>query len=1190
MKKHLHVLARLGIIFLLIATIISFSTPVFAKPPVTNGTIAGKVLNAVTGKPISGVWVYVNSTTVGSPGGSCQTQTDGTYSISIPAGNYQAHALPADSGLLYSDQWYNGVTDQTSASTITVKSGATISNIYFRLAPFGTISGYVYDTGGKAIKGATVNLQSDSGPAIIGTFTTGSDGSYYFSGLDGSYVILALAKGFAQQFYKEVPRRKFATSVISDPNVGAAYIDFKLIAGGTISGTVTDQNSGAPIGNISLKIQSISNPVETWVLVTGRDGNYSINLPSDEYVVNAPSGITGPNGSPLAVNDIYYIQEFWQEKTTAQDANAVTIDAKHITNSNINFSLSPLGTISGTVYDRNGIPLSNATVIAINAVDNLDSMVMKTTSTVMTDSEGKYTLYLPHTGPYAVSAVANGYERRWYSDSLYVERNVNIINVEYGFNITSINFELGSGGTISGRVMDSSNSQGLPNVSVWAFASLNPDQNDTPIAAITHTNAQGYYVLDGLSFGVDYAVFSPLSISIGGVRLQSGDGDYVSEYWNEDSTLPYDPAFLQLSSGNANLTGINFTLERGGTISGTVTDANGNPVKYAAVTAFKKDTSRGYWDQYCTGGYTDENGYYRTSGLTRGIYDLRAQYGSNIVWLNGIQVTTGSNTPENNFNLLPLNGTIAGHVYDLNGKPVMKAVVQLFGNNAPPSIKTRIDGSYSFTGLNGSYNVGVFANGYAQQFYDKTSRMVEATLIQAGPSNGRMDIDFYLENGGTISGTIVEQDTNTPLEGISLKIQQVEPTNIFWVSKTNSTGKYSINVPDGTYIVMAPSGLTDANGNPIGPRDADYVQEYWQETASLKEAMSIIIDKDHINNTNINFSLSPSIGTIAGTVHETDGVTPIPGATVTAIFAADNLNAFVMKASSQALTDRNGNYILRLPMAGPYAIAAVADGHERRWYIYSSQDPDQSTPYIEKIGSDHLINIEYESIINSIDFTLGGGGTISGQVTDTSRQGLSGISVWAFADLNQSSSDTPIACITHTDDQGNYTLDGLAFGVNYAVVSPFSISIGANRLQSGDNDYVPEFWQENSTLPHVPDYLSLTLENPMLPDVNFTLEDGGTISGTVTINGAPILYASVTAYLCGDRGYWDQYCTGGYTDDSGYYKTSGLPAGKYVLSVTYYDAAGKHVVWYDNKSSQEVADQISVNVSQDSSGINFVLP
>jgi hypothetical protein len=647
MKKSRLLLLNLGTCLLLILTAFIFSVPALAKAPVTNGAITGKVVDAVNGKNVKGVWIHINQTPAGFSG-AVQTEVDGTYSLSVPAGTYQALASPQESVLPYMDQWYNGASDIGSASTINVKSGATTPNINFKLTPTGTIAGHVYNADGKAVRGAVVTLLNATLPNIAPmTFTTGKDGGYYFTGLNGSYKVLTVAAGYAQQFYQNTLRFINATPITADSHAGAANIDFHLVAGGTISGTVTDQGTGNLRTGISLKIQEADSPATSWIVKTDNNGQYSINIPDGNYIVNAPSGLNDINGNPIGPDDADYVTEYWQEKVSLEEATPVIIGAKHITARNINFTLSHviIGAISGTVYDDGGNSIPGATVTAIFAENNLDAFVMKASSQALTDASGNYTLSITRAGPYTVAAVANGRERRWYrypgESTTYIERigNDHLINVGAGSNFTSIDFNLGPGGTISGRVTDDSpHPRVLSNVSVWAFANLDVSSNNTPIACITHTDTQGNYTLDGLAFNVSYAVISPFSISIGNSRLQSGDGDYVAEYWHEDSSFPHSPDFLSLSSENSSLIGINFTLQKGGTISGRVTNSDGAPVLYAAITTYAYNAERGYWDTYCTGGYTDADGYYKTSGLPAGIYTLSVTYynasGKHEVWYN----------------------------------------------------------------------------------------------------------------------------------------------------------------------------------------------------------------------------------------------------------------------------------------------------------------------------------------------------------------------------------------------------------------------------------------------------------------------------------------------------------------------------------------------------------------------------
>ncbi len=139
-------------------------------------------------------------------------------------------------------------------------------------------------------------------------------------------------------------------------------------------------------------------------------------------------------------------------------------------------------------------------------------------------------------------------------------------------------------GSISGKITDASGNP-LANVSV-----------DAGIEAGAYTDANGNYIIRGLPFG-QYVVGAP---SQG--RWASNDAGYVRQ--TKDTAI---------SEASPDATGINFVLVKGGSISGKITDANGNPLANVSVDAGIEAEA-----------YTDANGNYIIRGLPFGQYAVGA--------------------------------------------------------------------------------------------------------------------------------------------------------------------------------------------------------------------------------------------------------------------------------------------------------------------------------------------------------------------------------------------------------------------------------------------------------------------------------------------------------------------------------------------------------------------------------------
>jgi hypothetical protein len=207
--------------------------------------------------------------------------------------------------------------------------------------------------------------------------------------------------------------------------------------------------------------------------------------------------------------------------------------------------------------------------------------------------DGGYTAELPP-GDYRVQAEAPGYVREFYNNRLdwgLADR----VTVEAGMTTPNIDFYLARGGSISGYVHGPDGVAPIPNAWVDAF-----DLATGQHVEQANTDMNGFYKMDGLPAG-SY------------VMRAEAEG-LVWELWQE--TLSWEDATPIPVTPPEEVTGINFTLEPGGTITGTIYNADGSaPLPGAWVNIFDAATKEGV-------GYaeSDENGFYQSSGLPSSDY------------------------------------------------------------------------------------------------------------------------------------------------------------------------------------------------------------------------------------------------------------------------------------------------------------------------------------------------------------------------------------------------------------------------------------------------------------------------------------------------------------------------------------------------------------------------------------------
>ena len=478
---------------------------------------------------------------------------------------------------------------------------------------------------------------------------------------------------------------------------------------------------------------------------------------------------------------------------------------------------------------------------------------------------------------------------------------------------------------------------------------------------------------------------------------------------------------------------INFTLEVGGTISGTVT-TGGAPVANLHVFAQGIDTGTHF------GTNTDASGNY-TLAVPSGSYRVQAcaecsqpTTPANLVneWYlesateggaSPVSVTAPNDTPNINFTL-EVGGTISGFVYEVDGTtPIPNLRVHAFDFNTGDFVggsSTGADGSYSFALLTGTHAVeacAICGNNPANlvnEWYLESPRRDDATPVSVTAPLDTPNINFTLELGGTISGRVLLDDGITPVVDLHVFARDFNTEECCTGTNTDANGFYSITLPSGFYRVQACANCS---------RDrvpANLLDEFYQESATFDGAIPVEVTAPN-DRPNINFTLEVG-GTISGFVHEVDGTTPIPNLRVHAFDF--NTGDFVGGSSTGA----DGSYSFPV-LTGTYRVEAcpACDGPTNlvnEWYLETPRHDDATlvsvtapndTPNINftlEVGEVDLAAISLEkselltisvgqSVTMPVTLTVGSGGPLS--QTDISYEILQ-ISP-AYPDLPDSDGD-----------------------------------------------------------------------------------------------------------------------------------------------------------------------------------------
>jgi hypothetical protein len=213
--------------------------------------------------------------------------------------------------------------------------------------------------------------------------------------------------------------------------------------------------------------------------------------------------------------------------------------------------------------------------------------------------------------------------------------------------------------------------------------------NDIPTDRIYYqkTNSKGVYIIARIEMGKEYWVFC----------YPPQDSDYA---------LDLTPKKVKVTTQYPRA---DFELEVGGSISGTVYEADGvTPVKDTSVIAISENCANGTT--------TDSNGNYEIKNLKAGTYVLGViPFGYASAIKENILVSKSQGLQNININLSPNKITcISGIVKSSStGEPIKDALVAIFADKKGGLALTDAQGKYKICGLDeGNYDIAVGADGY----------------------------------------------------------------------------------------------------------------------------------------------------------------------------------------------------------------------------------------------------------------------------------------------------------------------------------------------------------------------------------------------------------------------------------------------------------------------------------------------
>lgn len=660
--------------------------------------IAGRIRDAGTGELLADMLVNVYGS-AGQPVTYAYTDSVGRFLVRGLASGVAFAAAGPQYSALYRRELYQNIgcpldCDVTAGTPISVTEGQTTPGIDFALDRFGAISG-------------TVTRQANGSPVTYGYVTiwdaggvqrsyawTNASGGYLAGGLDaGQYFATTQTWGdFVDEVYDDLPCDPSCDPATGTPVTVAlgdvtTGVDFALRRMATISGALIDAVSGDPIsffwdypstitlfdasGNFFLSTNSYGSPYEVAGLPAG---TYYVKAAHSFYLAELYDDIPcGASCNPLAGTAV----------TVALDGDATGID----------FALTPLGKITGTVVDS----ATNAPISALVQVWTPSGQFVRHAGT----SNGVYEVWGLPDGNYFVTASDAQYAGELYDDVPCPGGSPAGCNLGSGTSVpatlgsttSGIDFALVRKGRIRGTARDASSMQPLSWARVWVYNSTGT------IVASTSTGYDGSYEASALLAGNYFVV---------------ADGDYYQDYDAEVfDGLPCPSAACDPTTGtlvpvalDTVTNGIDFALSRSHAITGLVTRPDGTPAPSSEVRLYN---GTGSSPRYV---WTDSSGHYELPAepgtwyvLAYGGYNFISQLYSgipcpdsncNVTSGTPVTVIVGANTTGIDFALTYARG-ITGRVTDA-GHPLPGVAIDLW-NTAGAYVGSTV------TGPNGAYHL-----------------------------------------------------------------------------------------------------------------------------------------------------------------------------------------------------------------------------------------------------------------------------------------------------------------------------------------------------------------------------------------------------------------------------------------------------------------------------------------------------
>ena len=804
---------------------------------------------------------------------------------------------------------------QYQAGQLTSKQSHAVQGIFGGTA---TITGVV-QSGAVNQPGVNLNLVQVGSNVYVDSVTTGAAGDYTFSAVaDGDYYVLAndpnddyinamYAVGGTIQCESCVPG---ATSII---NVAAGAmitnIDFDLEVGAVINGQVAEGLN--PVTNKQVTLNRLGQTF-SWYQSSDGSGNFSFKgLPADDYFLT----IQDPTDD--------FIDAMYGSTATVQCQNCepdgdstVSLAAAEIRNG-VDFDLVIGASISGQMIDQDTtLPVNTLLLQLIDPNDLAFNWYLHTALdglggyTVSGIPAGDYKFYLTpqYEGNLHIPEIYNDIQCN-ACGTLLIDGAGSTLTLTNGVNTPNIDFLLEEGASISGIILN--NDYPTETVETFGLIYLFNDANRTLGSLLLYgtdidPGFDGTYTIGGLLPGMYF--------------VQGGDlgQTFFQRELYENQACPWsgcdrgaggDPVVL---GANEQRLGVNFLLDYGGKISGTVTDqATGLPIDTSTENHYLQFYNAA--GEVAGGAFINPDGTYTSArALPAGTYSVR----------------TGN---------MFFGGFISPYVME----------------------KYAPGGNIDCPGVTCDLTAGnVVVNEYVRlNPRDPVAEAANATTT---------GIDFALSPGFSFSGTITEIGSSTPIPDVHVLVYDNAGQFANWAT-TDAAGAFTVHgLPAGTYYALTNNGSNLPFLGVIPSAAGGWIDILFDGTPCPGSACDVTTGDPIVlggapdaeaGGVTFDFSLDAG-GTINGQVRDAYSQLPAGGVNVNVY---NDQGAFF--GSYQ--TDDSGHYMTVGFPPGVYYLTTFNNGalldvaYGGAYCQDQSCDPLVAVP-VEITGSEAVVNIDFE--------------------------------------------------------------------------------------------------------------------------------------------------------------------------------------------------------------------------------------